>query len=87
MGAKIMNEDQERLIAEQFSHALDLLKAENTLLMHRVQQLESQVTDHEARLRSATDGVTQFKVWSGLSSGASSIIAIIALVRATVGGG
>jgi hypothetical protein len=36
--------------------------------------------DHETRLRSATDGVTQFKVWSGLG-GFSSIFSILSVVK------
>ena len=76
-----------RLIAEQLSHVVDLLKADNKMLSMRVESLERQVTDQETRLRSATDGVTQFKVWSGLAAGGSGLVSIIALIRAFMGGG
>jgi len=42
--------------------------------------------DHEARLRTVTDGVTTFKTWSGLASGGSSILAVVAFVKALIGG-
>ena len=76
-----------RLIAEQLSHVIDLLKADNRLLTHRVECLEKSVDDHETRLRSATDGVTQFKTWAGLAAGGSTLMSIIALLRAFLGGG
>jgi len=88
---------QARLIAEQFSHTIDLLRKEIQSLQaeqqhskqmadHRLLALESSIQDHETRLRSVTDGVTQFKVWSGLASGGSGIMAIVALIRSWLGG-
>lgn len=47
----------------------------------RLLMLEETIKDHEQRIRAATDGVTQFKIFSSLSSGGSSIIAIIALIK------
>ncbi len=76
-----------RLIAEQLSHVVDLLKADNRMLTMRVESLEKKAEDQEARLRTATDGVTQFKVWSGLAAGGSGLVSIIALIRAFLGGG
>ncbi len=76
-----------RLIAEQLSHVVDLLKADIRLLNHRVECLEKSQTDQEQRLRAATDGVTQFKVWSGLVAGGSSFLSIIAVIKAFLGGG
>jgi len=73
-------------VAEQFSHAIDLLKAEQKLINSRLDRLELDSTDHEQRLRSATDGVTQFKVWSGLAAGGSGIVSLIALLRTFFGG-
>jgi len=52
----------------------------------RVRRLEGQTEDHENRIRAATDGVTQFKVWSGLISGGSSLVSVVALVKAWLGG-
>jgi hypothetical protein len=81
-----------QLIAEQLRHALDLLKADietvrqiqahqKELVDHRLKILEEQTRDHEQRIRSATDGVTQFKVWSGLATGGSWLVSAFALIK------
>jgi hypothetical protein len=54
----------------------------NDMTHARLTMLEEQVRDHETRIRSATEGVTQFKIFSGLASGGSSILAVIALIKA-----
>jgi hypothetical protein len=94
-----MEENSEaELIAEQLRHTIDLLRAEIAALRqsqehdremsgHRLRALEEQSRDHETRLRAATDGVTQFKVWSGLATGGSWIVSVFALIRAWCGGG
>lgn len=87
-----MDETQVNLIAEQLKGAITVLKAEiaktNTEVMHqkeftdhRLKQLEANVADHESRIRAATDGVTQFKVFSGLATGGSWIVSAFALMR------
>lgn len=92
-----MNEEQSALVEEQMHHALDLMRAEiealkaqqrhdNELTLHRLKALESQALDHEQRLRSATAGVTEFKVWSGLAAGGSGLMSLAALLRAFWGG-
>jgi hypothetical protein len=48
--------------------------------------LEERAGDHETRIRAATDGVTQFKMWAGFASGGSGIVSLIALLRAFFGG-
>jgi predicted double-glycine peptidase len=48
--------------------------------------LKEAVKDHEQRIRSATDGVTQFKVFSGLANGGSGILSIVAMIKAFFGG-
>lgn len=91
-----MQDAHAALIAEQMHHALDLMRAEIDLLKarqtsnmemmdHRLSRLEMQIRDHELRLQEATQGVTQFKVWSGLTSGSSSVLAVIAFLKAVVG--
>ena len=91
-----MDENEAALIAEQVKHALDLLRAEigalesqqtcDRLMMdHRLAALEALARDHEERLRDATDGVVQFKVWSTLGSGGSGLLALAALVRSFFG--
>ena len=73
-------------------HALDLLRAEldalralhshdRELANHRITALEAAVRDHELRIRADTDGVTQFKMWAGLASGTSGLMALAALLR------
>jgi hypothetical protein len=49
---------------------------------HRLSELELARQDHEQRLRSASEGVTQFKVWSGLAAGGSGLVSLAALLRA-----
>jgi predicted double-glycine peptidase len=51
-----------------------------------IRELRSILTDHELRIRSNTDGVAQFKVWSGLSGGGSLFISVAALIRSIFGG-
>jgi hypothetical protein len=91
-----MQDTQAALIAEQMHHALDLMRAEIDLLKarqasnlelidHRLARLEGQMRDHELRLQEAAQGVTQFKVWSGLTLGSSSILAVAAFLKAVVG--
>lgn len=88
---------QSALIAEQLRHAIDLLRADieqlasaqrhaDQLASQRLSSLEESMRDHESRIRLVTDGVTQFKVWSGLASGSSSLIALLAFLRTFTGG-
>ena len=80
------------LLGEQLRHAITLFKSDldankaaqcyyRDLSDTRLKSLETTANDHETRLRSATDGVTQFKTLHTLLTGASGIIAIIALIR------
>jgi phage head maturation protease len=91
-------EEQAALFAEQMRHALDLLRAEVNALRalhehdmemchHRLGSLETSTRDHELRIRADTDGVTQFKMWAGLASGGSGLMALAALIRSFLGGG
>ena len=83
---------QAALLAEQLKHAITLFKSEleaskaaqcyyRDLSDHRLRFLETTSADHETRLRSASDGVTQFRTLHTLLTGASGIVAIIALIR------
>jgi len=87
---------QSALIAEQLRRTIDLLRADidqlavaqrhaGELAEHRLSALEAAAQDHESRIRLLTDGVTQFKVWSGLASGSSSLFSILALLRTFLG--
>lgn len=90
-------EAEAALIAEQLRHTIDLLRADLAAVQtelehhkemtdHRLAQLESAARDHETRIRALTEGVTQFKVWSGLASGGSGLMSAFALLRAWFGG-
>lgn len=85
------------LIAEKLGRTIDLLRAEinalraaqvhdRELIDRRLSYLESQASDHEQRLRITGDGVTQFKVWSGLTSGGSGLLSLAAFLRTFFGG-
>jgi hypothetical protein len=82
-------------MAEKLAHTLDLMRAEIGALRaelvhqkefheHRLAALEEDAKDHEQRLRSNTEGVTQFKQWSGLAAGGSSIMSIVALLKSFI---
>jgi hypothetical protein len=81
------------LIAEQLKHTIDLLNAridglaselahQKELASHRLGSLEDGQKDHETRIRGLQDGVTSFRVWSGLANGGASIISLIAFFKA-----
>jgi len=87
-----MQEEQVRLFAEQLGRAIDHIEADlkevRSLLVHqgemteqRLAMLETLCADHEDRLREAHTGVTQFKVWAGLTSGSSGLVSLFALLR------
>jgi hypothetical protein len=89
------HEPTPELIAEQLRHALDMIRFDIAALQkqadhdrqfmeHRIKSLESLLSDQETRIRSATDGVTTFKTWSGLAAGGSSILAIIAFIKSVL---
>lgn len=80
------------LVAAQMKHAFDLMRNEIDTVRalqdhykefcdHRLSQLEDAVKDHEQRLRTATDGVTQFKTFHTLASGGSSFLSFLALIK------
>lgn len=92
-----MDEKTAALLTEQLRHANTLLGARirtlETRLAHiqamndqRLLTLEVQMRDHETRLRAATEGVTQFKLFSGLASGGSGLMSLAAILKAFLGG-
>jgi hypothetical protein len=93
-----VDETQMALIAEQMKHAHSLLRADleglrselkyyRDLTDLRVSDLETVQRDHETRLRSATDGITQFKVYTGLANAGASLLSLLALLKAYILGG
>jgi len=92
-----MDEKTAALLTEQLRHANHLLQSQvkiletrlahtQTLNSQRLAILESQVRDHETRLRAATEGVTQFKLFAGLASGGSGLMSLAAILKAFFGG-
>jgi hypothetical protein len=57
------------LVAEQFSHAVDLLKAEDRRQAEKITNLEAQARDFETRIRDLTATSTQFKLLASLAMG------------------
>lgn len=91
-----MQDKTEALLTEQLRHATALLQAQVKTLEARLahQQamnhqrlaiLEDQIRDHETRIRAATEGVTQFKLFSGLASGGSGLMSLVAILKAFLG--
>jgi hypothetical protein len=87
------SEGSSQLLAEQLKHLNTLYKARIDALEkelahnkeiadQRLSALENDVSDHETRIRDATQGVTQFKLFSGLASGSSSLMSLVAILKA-----
>jgi uncharacterized protein involved in exopolysaccharide biosynthesis len=85
------DEPQNRLIAEQLGHTLDLIKAELAAIRAeqehltemstlRLKTLEGQAADFEKRLRDLTESATQFKLLVSLAVGGG-MLSLIELVR------
>lgn len=68
-------------LEERQKHHSELDAEKYAAIRADLSELKDQGHDHELRLRAATDGVTSFRVWSGLAAGGSSIVSIIALVK------
>jgi hypothetical protein len=82
---------QNRLIAEQLGHTLDLIRSEISSLqaeqahqsemnLMRLSTLENQAADFEKRLRELTESATQFKLLVSLAVGGG-LLSLIALIR------
>ena len=85
---------QNRLIAGQLGHTLDLIKAElaatraeqahlTRLSDMRLKTLEDQATDFEKRLRELTESATQFKLLVSLAVGGG-LLSVITLLRSLI---
>ena len=67
-------------------HLKEMIPNKRGQVEHRLNNLEKQGDDHEARIREATEGVTQFKVRSGLTSAGSGILSVLAFLKSYIGG-
>ncbi len=56
------------------------------LCEQRLTAVEKICADHETRLRDAADGVTQFRFWSSVTSGGSTAMSLLALVKSFIKG-
>ncbi len=71
------------LVAEQFSHAVDLLKAADDDQRKDIKALKEQAKDFEDRIRSLTEAATQFKLLSYLAMGGGGL-GLLDLIRALI---
>jgi hypothetical protein len=71
------------LIAEQFAHAIDLLRADLRAAATRIENLEKQSSDYESRIRMLSETATQFKFLASIASGGG-LLGVIALIRELV---
>ncbi|MBQ4512591.1 MAG: hypothetical protein II969_06335 [Anaerolineaceae bacterium] len=67
-----------RLIRSELEHMRELNES-------RLKAIEKICEDHEARLRDVSTGVTQFRFWSSVTSGGSTAMSLLALVKSFVG--
>ena len=85
------DDPQNKLIAEQLGHTLDLIRAELSSIENeqshqeemnslRLRSLEGQALDFEKRLRDLTESATQFKLLVSLAVGGG-LLSVIALLR------
>ena len=92
-----MEDKIQALLTEQLQHANHLLQGQikslqaqlehqQTMNGQRLLMLEEQMRDHEQRIRAATEGVTQFKLFAGLASGGSGLMSLAAILKAFLGG-
>ena len=90
-------DEKTELVLTKFKHTIDLLRAETDKLRAekdhekalyelRIKQLERDQEDHEKRIRTMQEGVTSFKVWSGLANGGAGLLSLMALFRTISGG-
>ena len=94
--AAVISEQLGRLednIESRFQKIEAMINHQNQISEERMRALRTEVgdlkkakEDHETRIRSATEGVTQFKMYSGLANGGSGLLSIIALVKSFFGG-
>jgi hypothetical protein len=73
-------------LEESLRHRSELENSQLQTLTAELVQIRKLLDDHEMRIRATQDGVTSFKVWSGLAGGGSSLLALISIIKAFFGG-
>ena len=84
-----MEDEKEcKALLESIRGELKLMRAEinhsRELSERRLAAIEKICEDHETRLRDVTTGVTQFRFWSSISSGGSTAMSILALLKSFI---
>ena len=84
-----MNEESQKdccQLLEEVRGEIRLMRAElehlKTLNEQRLKAIEKICEDHETRLRDVTTGVTQFRFWSSVTSGGSTAMSLLAVLKA-----
>ena len=82
------NIDECKALLESIRGEVKLMRAElqhnRELSERRLAAVEKICEDHEARLRDVQSGVTQFRFWSSVSSGGSTAMSLLALLKSFV---
>ena len=77
-----------KALLESIRRELKLMRAEmnhsRELSERRLSAIEKICEDHESRLRDVATGVTQFRFWSSVSSGGSTAMSILALLKSFI---
>jgi hypothetical protein len=86
-----MTEDETKIckpVLETINGELKLIRAElehiRELNERRLSAIEKICEDHEVRLRDAANGVTQFRFWSSVTSGGSTAMSLLALLKSFI---
>ena len=84
------NDDNCKALLEAIRGEMQLMHAEirhtRELCEHRLSAVERICEDHETRLRDAAAGVTQFRFWSSVTSGGSTAMSLLALLKSFLKG-
>lgn len=83
-----MNEENRKdcsQLLEEIRGEMKLMRAElehlRMLNEQRLKSIEKICEDHETRLRDVTAGVTQFRFWSSVTSGGSTAMSLLAVLK------
>ena len=82
------NENECKALLEAIRGEIKLIRAElqhnRELMERRLSVIEKTCEDHETRLRDVSTGVTQFRFWSSVSSGGSTAMSLLALLKSFI---
>ena len=85
------NIDECKALLESIRGEIRLMRAElqhnRELLERRLSAVEKICDDHDNRLRDVTAGVTQFRFWSSVTSGGSTAMSLLALLKSFIAKG